>query len=304
MSLKSRIDAFGVVSSRFENNKIDDLLLEHKIHDKLFKRLQIATAMYISKSVGDKECEVDEDSLIQLLDEKSSEVQNITPNGMVVPKRHLVLEYNLLVSSFAAIIDSLKINDLISSWHIPLNLRYKQGEVNQDNMQRHHPTEHIHSDSWAGESSESVTVMIPIFGDVERNHVSFYKPPEDFEEGWLGPLPTYLDGKKYADRYSKIDFVPTKGSLILSDFAGLHSSSRLPSAGSRLSIDTTFVLKKPGDDREPEKIHEWREGERAVPDILSSLGGSKLLYFPDSSDEWVDSQGGFKHPTNLQVVEL
>jgi hypothetical protein len=28
------------------------------------------------------------------------------------------------------------------------------------------------------------------------------------------------------------------------------------------------------------------------------------LYFPDSSDEWVDSQGGFKHPTNLQVVEL
>jgi len=304
MSLKSRKEAFDYVSERFENNRIDDLLIEHQIHGKLFKRLQVAAAMYISKSVGDRECEVDEESLMNLLDSKSSEVLNITPNGMIVPKRHLVLEYNLLASAFSDIIESLAIGDLISSWHVPLNLRYKQGVVNEDNLQRHHPTEHIHSDSWAGESSESVTVMIPIFGDIEHNHVAFYKAPADFQESWLGPLPSYLDGKQYADKYSKIDFIPTQGFLILSDFAGLHASARLPNAKSRISIDTTFVLKKNGDDREPEKIHEWREGERATPEILSSLGSRKLLYFPDAAEEWVDSEGGFKHPTNLHVKDL
>jgi hypothetical protein len=40
----------------------------------------------------------------------------------------------------------------------------------------------------------------------------------------------------------------------------------------------------------------------AFPDILSSLGSERILYFPDRVDDWVDSAGGFKHPTNLHIV--
>ena len=304
MSLESRKKAFAGLSSRFKCERPTPLISVYKIPSTLFSKLQTVTALYLSKCLGLNEFILDEDELLKRFDEEGDKVPNITPNGMVVPKRHTVLEYNLLVQTFSAIIGTLGIHDLISSWHVPLNVRIKYGEACGENLKRHHPTEHIHSDSWAGESSESVTTMFMILGDTDRNHVSYYDPPENFKEEWLGPRPTYQDGKVLADQYSKVDLAPQKGDLIIADFAELHATSRLPGAKTRVSIDTTFVLKKHEDHREAENIHKWREGERATPHILEKVGEESLLYFPDRADQQVDSQGGFKHPTNLNVVSL
>ena len=304
MSLQSRKKAFNTLASRFECERPGPLIARHKIQPALFGRLQSATALYMSKCLGKNEFIQNETELIKRFDEDYEKIPNITPNGMIVPKRHTILEYNLLVQTFSMIIETLGIQDLISSWHIPLNVRIKYGEASEENLQRHHPTEHIHSDSWAGESSESVTTMLMIFGDVARNHISFYDPPDEFEEEWLGPRPTYLDGKIVADKYSKIDLIPEKGDLLVSDFAGLHASTRLPGAQTRVTIDTTFVLKKLDDHRTAESIHEWREGERAEPEILKNLGEQSIFYFPDSANQHVDSEGGFKHPTNLEVISF
>jgi hypothetical protein len=304
LSLESRKKAFTELTSRFECERPAPLLSVHKIQPALFNRLKTVTSLYLSKCLGQNEFILDENELLGRIDERVDKIQNITPNGMVVPKRNVILEYNLIVQTFSAIIGTLGIDDLISSWHVPLNVRIKFGEATEGNLERHHPTEHIHSDSWAGESTESVTTMLMILGDIPRNHVSFYDPPEDFEEEWLGPRPTYLDGKVVADRYRKIDLTPEKGDLLISDFAGLHASRRLPGAGTRVTIDTTFVLKKADDHRAAENIHEWREGERAAPHVLEKVGEESILYFPDRPDQQVDSQGGFKHPTNLEVVSL
>jgi hypothetical protein len=304
LSLESRKKAFGELASRFECERPAPLLAVHKIPPALFCKLQTVTALYLSKCLGSNEFILDENELLSRFDELGDKVQNITPNGMVVPKRNTILEYNLLVQTFSEIIGTLGIHDLISSWHVPLNVRIKYGEACEENLKRHHPTEHIHSDSWAGESSESVTTMFMILGDIPKNHVTFYDPPDSFQEEWLGPRPTYQDGKVVADRYSKIDLVPEKGDLLISDFASLHASSRLPGAKTRVTIDTTFVLKKTDDHRVAENIHEWREGERAAPHILEKVGEESILYFPDRPDQHVDSQGGFKHPTNLTVVSL
>ena len=304
MSLKKRTERFNDLASRFNNNRLAPLLLEHEIREDLFERLRTAAALYISKCF-EEDCYVsDESDILKKLDNEYESIPNITPNGMVVPKRYNTLEYNLLVKAFSSVIESLGINELISSWHIPLNLRYKQGTPNEENMKRHHPTEYIHSDSWAGESSESVTIHIPVFGDFDRNHVLFYDPPDSFEESWLGALPSYKDGEKIAEKYTKVNHIPKKGNLILADFAGLHASTRLEGAQSRISIDTTFVLKIPGDNRDPEKIHPWRENERATQEVLESLGSEKLFFFADGANDIVDSEGGFKHPTNLKVLEL
>ena len=59
MSLKSRIAGFNELSIRFDNNKIDDLLLEHTVDPKLFKKLQVATALYVAKSIEVGECELE-----------------------------------------------------------------------------------------------------------------------------------------------------------------------------------------------------------------------------------------------------
>jgi|TARA_R100001594_G_scaffold94456_1_gene128654 hypothetical protein len=304
MSLENRIKGFDNLGTRFEHRRVGSLLVAHRIRPDLFERLQMAAALYISRSLKGDRFVRHESALMYALDMEYSDIRNITPNGMIVPKNYNTLEYNMLVRAFSSIIESLGITDLISSWHIPLNLRYKQGKVNEENMLRHHPTEHIHSDSWAGESSESVTVHIPIFGDTDRNYVSFYEPPSDFDESWLGALPSYKDGEEIAQRYTKLGYVPRKGDVHLADFAGLHASTRVPGAKSRITIDTTFVLKRPGDNRSPEKIHHWRENERASPHMLSNLGKEKLFYFPDGDDSFVDSEGGFKHPSNLHIMNL
>jgi len=302
LSLEKRIKGFNHLGNRFHHERLDNVLIGYKIPDQIFKRLQTAAAIYLSHCLPGEQFILDEEELMEKIDNHYKDMPNITPNGLVVPKRHTVLEYNSLVKAFASVIDSCGIGDLISSWHIPLNLRIKLGEEDAFNMTRHHPTEYAHSDSWAGESSESVTTHIPIFGDLERNHLTFLSPPADFEESWLGPLPSYRDGQEIAEKYSHLDVVPEKGHLYFHDFSGLHSSHRLPNAGPRVTIDTTFVLNRPEPILGTE--HPWRENERATHDIFSSLGSEKLFYFPDSNEEFVDSEGGFKHPTNLHVLDL
>jgi hypothetical protein len=304
MSLASRTEAFDRMCARFECARPANLIAVHKIPDHLLTRLRTAAAIYMSSCLPGNQFLLDEDELMRQFEAQIEEVPNVTPNGMIVPKRHTVIEYNYLVRAFAAIIDNIGISDLISSWHVPLNLRVKLGQPDEQNLKRNHPTEDIHSDSWAGESTESCTAHIPIFGDIERNHLIFMEPPQDFDEEWLKPRPSYRDGADVVGRYGDLDFRPEKGSLILADFAQLHGSTRLPGAGPRISIDTTFVLSKPDHHDADEKIHPWRENERATPQTLSELGSRRIFYFPDSAEQQVDVSGGFKHPTNLEVMEL
>lgn len=304
MSLASRTEAFDRMCARFECARPANLIAVHKIPDQLLARLRTAAAIYMSSCLPGNQFILDEDELMREFEAQIDDVLNVTPNGMIVPKRHTVIEYNYLVRAFAAIVDNIGISDLISSWHVPLNLRVKFGSANEENLKRNHPTEDIHSDSWAGESTESCTAHIPIFGDIERNHLIFMEPPEDFEEEWLKPLPSYRAGAEVVARYSNLDFRPEKGQLILSDFAQLHGSTRLPGAGPRISIDTTFVLAKPEQHDAEEKIHPWRENERATPNTLSGLGSEQLFFFPDTCEQQVDVGSGFKHPTNLEVMEL
>jgi hypothetical protein len=282
------------------------LLLVHRIEPELARRLRAAAALYVSRCLPGRRTfgPDDEEALLAALVAHADAIPNLTPNGMLVPKRHTILEYNLLVRAIADVVSALDIADRIQSWHVPANLRVKFPAPSAENLARHHPTEHVHSDSWAGESSESVTLHLPIFGDLERNHVRFFSPPADFAEEWLRPLPTYAAGADVAARYGTLDFVPAKGEAILADFAMLHASHRLPGAGPRVSVDTTFALRRTASHVEAERIHPWRENERASHGVLAGIGETHLLLFPDSVGTQVDSQGGFKHPTTLRLVEL
>ena len=302
MTLQKRINGLNVLGSRFPHNRLDSMLLEHEIKPSLFSRLRLFTAVYLSKCLTTDAVFEAEQELLRNLESEYDSIRNITPNGMVVPKRHLTLEYNLVVQAFIDIIKFCNIDDLIVSWHIPLNIRIKTGVANPENIGRHHPTEDWHSDSWAGESSASVTTHIPIFGDVRHNHLEFCSPPDHFEEPWLGPQNSYRDGKSIAAKYKPVAAWARAGHLYFQDFAGLHRTARSPGAGMRISIDTTFVL------RRPEMIdgieHAWRTEERADTQFLNNVGLNNLLYFPDGIEDQVDSSSGFKHPTNLSKIHF
>ena len=265
-----------------------------------FYILDDAVFKFMTASLQNRELSWKE--LLNCYDGAFGPLQHVTPNGMVVPKRNTVLEYNLVVKAFANVIQRLGISDLIDSWHVPLNVRFKSSCPSTLNLGRAHPTEHPHSDSWAGESTESVTVHIPIAGDWSRNYVKMFYPSDEFQEEWLGPRSTYAEGAEAVARhYTPIDYKTAFGSLSLMDFATLHASTREPGCGPRVSIDTTFVLKKKA---MAEKLHEWRAGERASDAVLHGIGETHLFHFPDAPDKQVDVGSGFKHPTNLRLVEL
>ena len=286
--LDRRIDAFKQFGGGF--HRVTPLAFAWRIPQPRFFALQEAVGYFIGGG-------------ITMLERKRDELRNVTPNGLIVPKRDKILEYNLVVRRFAEVINGMMIGHLIDSWHVPLNVRVKYGDADPANLLRAHPTEHPHSDSWAGESAESVTVHIPLFGDTVGNRVDLFYPPDDFEEAWLGPRPTYEEGARdIAGRYKRVDYVTPKGSLLLMDFSTLHASVRDAGAGTRVSIDTTFVLRKGGS--QGEVVHPWRVGERASHEVLSGIGETHLMYFPDFAEQQVDSRGGFKHPTNLVLQRI
>jgi len=310
MSLQSRLQRFAEFKSRFEVVADHPLIAVHKIDEDLFAKLKHAICVYMSKCLPTQKLYTDETAIlgefarIRALDRNL--IKNCTPNGMLVPKNYTILEYNAVVQAYAAIIESLNVNDFIDSWHVPLNVRYKDGEVVQENLLRHHPTEHIHSDSWAGESPASVTTILPILGDAENNYVTFYAPPDHFEEDWLKPRPSYQDGADIAASYTQVDIPFRAGHVYLADFATLHSSSRKPGSCARVSIDTTFALARSREELDSAELrmHEWRKEERATQQELFQVGKTKLFVFPDSADQQVDSRGGFKHPTTLKLIEI
>jgi hypothetical protein len=334
MSLESRVGDFDILQDLLETvpavtiDRISPLICKIHPDDVVYpkpsppaynniQRLYHAIAVFIGECIPSR-YPLHPDDVIGALNGWKNAIPCMTPNGMLVPKSHSATAYNVVVQRFAELMDGLSIAPVVSSWHIPLNIRVKYGVADRDNLKRHHPTEHIHSDSWAGESSHSVTVHIPLFGDLENNHVRFYNPPDDFQENWLGARTTYMDGEDIASRYSIIEtwsgnniltddgnwkvFHPTIGDIVLADFASLHESYRNPGAGTRVSIDTTFAMKR-GEDR-GEVIHKWREGERASHSELCGIGKDFFMRFPDTEDMQVDSSGGFKHPSNLEMVNL
>ena len=279
MSLENRITAFDTMASRFKAIRPSKLIALHEMTPATWSNLSSAALTYLSRNLDSVETILDEKEILKRYIAQWDSIVTITPNGMIVPKRHTMLEYNLLVRAFAKVISALGIQDLIVSWHVPLNVRIKRGMACESNLKRHHPTEHIHSDSWAGESSDSVTVHIPLFGDTERNCVVFFDPPRKFEESWLKPLSSYVAGKAIAEQYKEIDFRGKKGQVVLADFSTLHRSTHLPGAAARVSIDTTFVLRKPASN-EGERIHPWRENERVSPEVLNGVGETHFCLPP------------------------
>ena len=304
MSLESRIAGMDALATRFSvARRPHPLLLVHRIDDELNRRLRNAAALYIAQCLPGRRTfgPDDEDALLDALVARPTRSPT-TPNGMLVPKRHTVLEYNLLVRAIADVVSALGIADRIQSWHVPANLRVKFPEASAENLRRHHPTEHVHSDSWAGESSESVTLHLPIFGDIVRNHVRFLEPPADFAEDWLRPLPTYAAGADIAARYGSLDSCrrrarrssPTSrcctrraGARARPARLGRHDLRAAPHGDHRESSASTLARERA---RDPRRAGRHRR--------------DPLLFFPDRADTQVDSQGGFKHPSNLQLLEL
>ena len=310
MSLKIRKKNIALLSKKFPCKKISDLALEVKLPKILFENISIATKKYVARCIDQEKVILNEKKLLKKFLSKKKSIKNITPNGIIVPKTEISLEFNLLVKSYVDIIKFLKIDNLISNFHFPPNLRVKFSKVNHSNLKRNHPTERMHADTWTGANPNWLAVHLFILGDIRSNHIRYAQPPKNFSEDWLKPLKSAKDGLNISKKFKVINYTPKKGSLVIADASVIHQSYRRKNAGMRISLDTGFDMKIPKLKSFKKTIvnkidvKKLRLKETINNSHFLNIGKKTYFHFPDETKKKVFSKGGFKHPSNVNMIRL
>ena len=310
MSLKIRKLYLKNLSKKFKSKKINDLMYEIKIPNNLFHNIQIAAINYISRCFNDNETIISEKDLIKKILSKHKKLNNLTPNGIIVPKIESSLEFNNLLKCYIQILKFLNIENSIEKFHFPPNLRMKLPNIKKSHMKRNHPTELMHSDTWTGANPNWCAVHLFLLGDIARNNIRYAEPPKYFSEDWLKPLNKSKDGKKISKEFKIINYTPKKGYMIIADATIIHQSHRKKNAGIRISLDTGFDLKM---DKlksfKKIKINNYnvkkiRDSETVSKNDFIQIGKKTYFHFPDSFKDQVFNKGGFKHPSNPKLIRL
>ncbi len=269
----------------------------------LFERLQDVVTDYVFRSIP-RDCVETKYTPTELVSKCRREIQTLTPGGIIVPKRNSSLEYNAVLRAFAELVDSFGFAGHIGGWHFPPNVRVKFSDCTTEGRIR--PSERPHSDAWAGEHPDSVTVHIPLFGDTDNNRVDIWLPKEDFEEAWLEPalsndfetVQQYEKGR-IAQWGPRAGFCTPLGACAFIDAAVLHGSHREPGCGARISLEAPFVWADA-----PLQEGRARAVEHQPHRWLLGAGETHYFHFPHAPHERVDSAGALKHPSAFRTINL
>ena len=313
MSLKIREKNFREFIDKIplKKNIINDLMVEICLENDLLFELQTHTLNYLVQSTQTNQTIRNETELLSLLEKVK--LKNMTPNGSVISKKTISLEYNLVAKSYFKLIKSLEIYSEIESIHFPFNIRIKYPKIPDGNLSRFHPTEFMHSDGWTGARPNWVAIHIFLFGDIENNHIRYAYPPDDFQENWLAPKLKSAEHQYIGEKFKIIDYTPKKGSMILADNSVIHQSFRKDQSGMRISLDTGFDISNPElakfySSREVSldgiNVEKIRSKEEFDKNVIFGIGETSFFHFPDDFDDHPENQSGFSHAARPRLVKL
>ena len=233
---------FAEFADRIGNGYRRRLIVERRLDDVTTQHVRLAAAWYLAASLGVQLGDLNEAELLQTLRERKSEIPNITPNGVLMPKREHVAEYNLLHKAVARAVKQFLPDEFVDTIQTYINYRIVDGIANAAVDQRAYATSKMHSDVWAGDPLDSVTVMIPILGDPTNITVKFFEMPREDEHGWMRQLDDYslAAGIQPLTPYDDLDF--RVGSIFFFDSRLLHQTARM-APGFRISLDFRFRRK-------------------------------------------------------------
>lgn len=242
-SLAIREKQFSECCDRFGAERIGVLLAAYKMPTSQLKALQLSARLFIARSLGCSPGSLPEEEITDAVTANVGALENMTPNGKLIPKSALALEYNIFLQSVFEMLNALKISDLVNFDRLP-TLRYKAAEEDEEKSVRHYATEKPHLESWLGHPKEAVVFHVPLFGDLEHNYVQLYEPPEHYQEQWSDQISDFSHGEEFAAQYTAIEKRPQLGHLYLFSAISLHRSCRTEKSGARISFEFTGVLKE------------------------------------------------------------
>jgi hypothetical protein len=278
LTLEHRIKFFDILCARFSGVRHDKLLISYKIPEVQFEEFRLATLQYMLAMLSNPVPISNEAKFLQTFEGET--VTNMTPNGKLMPKSHLVSGFNRWVQTAADMLETLNIEDLISSIRMPV-LRFKAGgEVSEELIQRPFSTYKRHTESMFGHPRNTLCFHAPILGDVEGNHLNFFSYPEGYKEDSFDPVVKGYDDCELTKGCSRLPVKPRSGYLYLSDATSVHASQRTsPSVGSRVSMEL-FCLSKTVNGEEGESQQEL--DVTLTPNVFFELGRTKMFIPKDT----------------------
>ena len=167
--LEYRTNRMKDVADKWGLTLIEPLIAEYKIPSKLCEELTAAVSLYVARSLSTRESIMDP-SFQHNLDVYRNNRTNVTPNGGLVPKKEYQILYNLTLSAWFAVFNSMisPAPNLIKLVRVTPNIRIKFGMELEDNKRRELNTELPHSDSWV-EGPWGYNIFVPLLGDCQRN---------------------------------------------------------------------------------------------------------------------------------------
>lgn len=297
MSLDYRKKRISRITTEWAGTKVNDLFVEYKIEENLFKALTNSMQLYVAKAFNFQYVE-DENQFIERLNKNFSNRQNMTPNGGVVPKREYQLEYNMFLRAWCNIMRNLTNNSplTLKKFRVTPNIRIKFGFEVEENMGRPLDTAIAHSDAWV-EGPWGMNCHVPLIGDTQKNYLHFYKlkNESDFSEDFLNTANTYKEMQWVIKHYTDDQIIPKKGYVNISDYALIHKTNRLPGCGTRISIDTTIFVGE-------HDVHPDRNSEYC--DKIPLIGEDMFIACRLKSGEILEKSSTFSHYTGGNLIRM
>ena len=205
-------------------------------------------------------------SILKKYEKKILDLPNITPNGVIVPKKENLISYFNLQSFIYKISSKYCLNKIADKTEL-CEVRLMRSNKHNYNSHRSYASSKIHSDTWSGNPCDS---KIALFIDGDKNNtINFYRPKK------MDKL-FFKKKKSYDQAIKKYGFIKLKQfepkCLTIFDQTCLHKTMN-KNKGLRLSLDFGITLKL----AEDKKIFLKRYKRRFVKNKISFKQIKKLL---------------------------
>lgn len=245
MNIKDRVDRIGAICNHLSKEEDFPLLKAVKLKESHFNQLKYAAQVYLWESLLAAHANVcfltqQSDELLSTHLTDILNLPNVTPNGLILPKRENFLSFNIIQKVVISIFKDLALEQWVDKVHVPANVRVVSNRKEQY-YNRPRATTKLHVDVWAAEPAHAIILFIPLFGDFLKTGVEFFEI-KDFPADLIKPLNDYSEGAHLQDQATQYAVVLRPGNIYFSDSLLLHRTITR-GGGPRLSIDFRFLAK-------------------------------------------------------------
>ena len=242
VDLKSRKKRMSLLFDDIKLIHTDDLIKVCKITEKSLDNLKDAVMFYIwdclISSNPNTKIKISE-NFFDINQNIIKNLPNITPNGLVVPKKENLMSFNKLQKVIFDEFSKNNINENIDRVQFPINVRLQSGSFKTEERPR--ASTKKHTDIWAGDPSGAIIVFLHLHGDYEKIGIDFFKT-EQFPKSLVKTLDDYDYGNNKIDGIKELHLKYDDSGWIFVDPFILHQTFK-KSDGIRISLDFRFIPK-------------------------------------------------------------